>query len=578
MAFNTQSPGVQIVEKDASATTPGASSSIGGFAGTFVWGPVAQPILVSSEQELVSIFGKPDDSTFSSFFAAANFLSYSNALWVNRAETGNKNATSDGTGLLVKNSEHYSETFSNGSAAVGMFAAKYPGTLGNGLKVSFADSSSFDAWDAKYKAEFSAAPGTSDFAKAASGGADVLDELHIVIVDSLGKFTGTAGAILEKFAFVSKAKNALSYQGTSNYYGNVLAKSGYVWLMDQPSIPNPDPAHTGTFILSNWGADVSATVFHLVTGLSTASTSTLTGGADDNAATAGELETAFTKFVDAETYDISLLFTGKVSSAVAKSVVDNVAEVRKDLVVFASAVDSNGDIIFGTSTTAVTDAGAFKTAMGNSSYAFYDSGYKYQYDKYNDKFRWVALNADMAGLCARVDQNSDAWFSPGGLTKGQVKNVIKLAWNPTKAQRDELYKNSINPVVTLQGQGTVLYGDKTGTSKPSAFDRINVRRLFIVIEKSIARSARFQLFEQNDAITRSQFVSSVEPFLRDVQGRRGIDAFRVICDETNNTPTVVANNEFRGTILIKPVYSINVITLTFTAVGPAVDFAIAAGV
>jgi hypothetical protein len=628
MASSLQSPGVQVIEKDASAVTVGASTTTGGTVGVFQWGPVMSPILIDNENTLVSVFGKPDATTFGSFFSASNFLSYTNNLYVTRAATTNTNATAFGTGTLIKNFDDYETNFMSGAADVGAFAARYPGTLGNGIKVSYADSSTFAEWT--YKDEFRSAPATSDYA-AARGGSN--DELHVIVIDVDGKFSGVAGGILEKFAYVSKGSDALSYTGQSNYYKNVIAnQSSYIYWMDHPvsgwgvgvlntAFPSIGIAATGGTWLSNVATITFAAMtvapkvgsLVTVTGMTpsnyngtyvvkTSSTTTVTydlvgtaigdgtggklglsggiftGGTDDNAATDADLKLGWDLFKNTETYDISLFFTGNASDDLAKYVVDNIAETRKDCVVFASLVNSTGGVVYGTAATKLTDASTFKSTIGNSNYTVLDSGYKYMYDKYNDVYRWVALNADTAGLCAKVDKNQDTWFSPAGLTKGQIKGAIKLSWNPNQSERDALYKLAINPVVTFAGQGTLLYGDKTATLKPSAFDRINVRRLFLVLEKSISNSAKYQLFEQNDDITRQQFIASVEPFLRDIQGRRGISEFRVICDTTNNTPQVIQTNEFRGTILIRPVYSINFISLTFTAVGASVSFETAAQV
>ena len=562
---NLQSPGVQVLEKDASSVTPGSSTSVGGTVGVFQWGPVMTPMLLGSEADLTSIFHTPDSATFGSFFSVANFLSYTSACYVTRAATGNLNGTADGSGVLIKNIEQYESSFSAGQGAVGAFAARYPGLVGNSILVSIADAGTYTNW--AYKDQFSGAPGTSEYV-AGKGGAN--DELHIIVIDSLGKFTGTAGATLEKFAYVSKASDALSYQGLTNYYPNVIRnQSSYVYWMDHPT--------TGT----NWGFTAVSTAFITLTDTVAPGydfSYQMAGGTDDNAPTNAELELAWDLYSDVETYDISLFFVGNADTELQKYVVDNIAEVRKNALLCLSMVTPAGGPIFSSSATAIADATTFKTAIGNSSYATIDSGYKYMYDKYNDRYRWVALNSDIAGLCAKIDANEDTWMSPAGLTKGQIRGVVKLAYNPNQAQRDALYKLSINPVVSFVGQGTVLYGDKTATLKPSAFDRINVRRLFLDLEKSISRSAKYQLFQQNDEITRQQFISSVEPRLRDVKGRRGIDEFKVICDETNNTPQVVSTNEFRGTILIKPVYSVNYITLTFTAVGGNVSFDVAATV
>lgn len=563
MAIYLQSPGVQIIEKDASGVTPGASSSVGGTVGVFKWGPVMTPMLIDNEQTMVNVFGAPDSNTYGSFFSATSFLSYTNALWVVRATTVNKNATADGSGLLIKNLSDYEEGYSTGQANVGTFAARYPGVMGNSLTVSIADSATFATWE--YKGQFQSAPGTSEFA-ASKGGSN--DELHLIIIDTAGKFTGVPGATLEKFAYVSKASDAISFTGISNYYENVLVnQSQYAYWMDHPV--------GGT----NWGISAIATAFTSLVDTVTAGydfSYSLSGGIDQNVPSNGEIQLAWDLLRNVETYDISIFFVGNRNSIVSKYVVDNIAETRKDAVLCISLCDPSGQPIFGKSSTKLADAAAFKTAIGNSNYTIIDSGYKYMYDKYNDKYRWIALNADVAGLCAKVDHNQDTWHSPAGFTKGQIRGAIKLSWNPNQAERDELYKLSINSVVSFIGQGTLLFGDKTATLKPSAFDRINVRRLFLILEKSISRSAKYNLFELNDSITRMQFVASVEPFLRDVQGRRGIEKFKVICDETNNTPQVVSTNEFRATILIRPVYSINFITLTFTAVGGNVTFETAA--
>jgi hypothetical protein len=566
MATTLQSPGVQVVEKDASITVVGASTSRGGAVGVFQWGPVMTPILVDNEDTLVSVFGKPNDSTFSSFFNVANFLAYSRGMYVIRASTGNLNAVASGTAVQINNSDSYDGAFSAGQGSVGAFAARYPGAMGNSILVSIADSATFSTW--AYKDLFNSAPGTSDYA-ASKGGSN--DELHIVVLDAAGRFSGTPGTVLERFAYVSKGSDAISYQGLNNYYANVIRnQSNYVYWMDHP---------VGT---TDWGTSVISNAFDTLVDTAAAAgydfTFQLSGGTDDNAPTDGELQSAWDIFKDTELYDISLFPVGTVSHTVAKYVVDNIGEARRDCVVFVSATLANGSPIFGTSATKLTDATAFKTAMGESSYAVFDSGFKYQYDKYNDKYRWVALNSDIAGLAARVDQTHDTWYSPAGYTKGQVKSVTKLAWNPNQTQRDALYKQSINSVVTFANQGTVLFGDKTGTTKPSAFDRINVRRLFLNLEKSIARMSKYQLFDFNDEITRQQFIAAVEPYLRGVQGRRGISSFKVICDTTNNTTAVVSANEFAGTIIVVPNYSINAIVLTFVASNGSVSFDVAAQV
>lgn len=633
------SPGVSVVEKDFSSIVPAVSTSAGAFAGVFQWGPVLDPVTVTSENVLVQRFGKPTDANAQSFFAAANFLSYANNLLTVRVDTTDArnavatpsgsvtsvNVTVQGTdydagalptvefgdpdiaggvkatghaevnvsghvtgividepgsgytsdplvtitsssgiqaeahayittgGIKIKNTNDYTTNYVNGSGVVGEWAAKYPGALGNSIKVSMADSDSYAAW--AYKTEFDSAPGTSPFADQA-GGAD--DELHIILIDTTGKWTGTQNGILEKFAYVSKAADNKKTDGTNNYYRDVVnSQSKYIWWMDHTT--------AGT----NWGSD-SSTTFDLI---SSAITRQLSDGVDDLTATDGQLQTGFEIFANAEQYDISLVVGGKASSTVATYVINNVAEYRKDCVAFFSPQDTtSGDVIIGSGSTATDAINAYRDNLPSTSYAVLDSGFKYQYDRYNDKYRWVPLNGDVAGLCARTDYTDDPWYSPGGLNRGQVKNVVKLAVNPGKTERDALYKNGVNPVVNFPGQGTVLFGDKTLQSKPSAFDRINVRRLFIVLEKAIAVAAKYQLFEFNDSFTRAQFKNIVEPFLRDVQGRRGVTDFRVKCDDTNNTGEVIDRNEFVADIFIKPNRSINFITLNFVAARSSVSF------
>ena len=548
------SPGVAVVEKDFTSIIPAVSSSAGAFAGVFQWGPVLAPITITSENELVQNFGKPTDANAQSFFTAANFLSYTNNLLICRADTADQlNAVSSGTAVKINNTEDYLENYANGGASVGEFAARYPGSLGNSIKVSLADAGSFDTW--AYNNEFDAVPGTSSFA--ASVGGDN-DEVHVIVIDEDGLWTGERGSILERFSFLSKASDAKRFDGSNNYYKDVInAQSKYIYWMDHPED-------------TNWGESAANNEFDL---LDAAVTRSLINGADDLSATDGQLQTAWGIFVDDSQYDISLIPLGKASATVATYVINNVAEVRLDCVVFVSPQDvSTGDILLSSNPSIVNDIVAYRNALPSTSYAVMDSGYKYQYDRYNDKYRYIPLNGDTAGLCARTDYTNDPWFSPGGLNRGQIKNVVKLAFNPNKVQRDNLYKAGVNPVVTFPGQGTVLFGDKTLLAKPSAFDRINVRRLFIVMEKAIATAAKFQLFEFNDGFTRAQFRALVEPFLRDVQGRRGITDFVVKCDESNNTGEVIDRNEFVADIFVKPNRSINFITLTFVAARSAINF------
>ncbi len=465
-------------------------------------------------------------------------------------------------GVKVLNATHYDTNFASGQAdgLVGEFAAKFPGSLGNSLTVSMADAASFASW--AYKDQFESAPGTSDFATAngASG-----DELHIVVVDRDGKITGVAGAIVESFGFCSKASDAKRPDGTSAYYKNVLnTSSKYIWWMDHPT--------AGT----NWGTPANLQTYVSIG--STAITCVMSGGIDDFASTDGNKMAAFDLFSNDEELDVNLIPVGKASDVVAEHVITNIAEVRKDAVAFVSPQNATtGEPIIGTTSDEAEAIVAFRNLLPSSSYAVMDSGFKYQYDKYNDVYRWVPLNGDVAGLCARTDYTNDPWFSPGGLNRGQIKNVVKLAYSPRKTDRDTLYKSGVNPVVAFPGQGVALYGDKTLLAKPGAFDRINVRRLFIVLEKAIATAAKYQLFEFNDGFTRAQFRNMIEPYLRDVKGRRGLTEFRVVCDETNNTGEVIDSNRFVADIYLKPSRSINFITLNFVATRTGASFSEIAG-
>lgn len=630
MAFQL-SPGVNVSEIDLTTIVPSVATSIGAFAGQFAWGPVGEVITVSDEVRLVDRFGKPDSTNYEYWFSAANFLAYSNNLKVVRAAntTSTLNATANGTGVLIKNQDDYLDNYSTSNTGRGIVTAKYAGAIGNTLRVSIcassaAYSSNLTVTDSlranavasgetviningnanaaanlqsgdlisvdggttyirvasvnataiitasapgtvvsgasilrkwQYADQFGVAPGTSDYVSAAGGSGD---EMHLIVVDEDGKFSnGIANTVLEKFAFVSKASDAKFGDGATNYYVNVLnQRSRYVWWT----------AHADGN--SGWGNAAAGTTFDAANGMRNPVYRSL-GGGSDGTITAGNINTAYSYFANPDAVDISLIVSGPGDATVAGHLISNIAEVRKDCLVFLSPTKASVVDNLGSESSAVI---TYRDTLTSSSYSVIDSGYKYQFDKYNDVYRWVPLNADIAGTCARTDIERDPWFSPGGFNRGVIKNVVKLSWNPTKAERDNLYVKGINPVVTFQGEGTVLFGDKTMLSKPSVFDRINVRRLFIVLEKSIAKAARSSLFEFNDQFTRAQFVNLVEPYLRDVQGRRGITDFRVVCDESNNTPNVIDSNQFVGDIYIKPARSVNFIQLNFVAVRTGVSF------
>lgn len=561
MAFQV-SPGVQINEIDATSVVPAVSTSIGGFVGSFNWGPVEEIVTVGSEKELAGTFGTPDSNTAKYFLTAASFLKYGNALKVVRASSGHDNATADGSGQLIKNKEDYDNNYSTGSLNKGRWAAKYPGELGNSLKVSMitAGVSDFAGW--AYSSNFDAAPGTSDYA-VSLGKTAAADELHVAVIDEDGAWTGTAGTVLETFSFLSQGSDAKKGDGTSNYYKDVINNnSDYIWWIDHDSN------------LSEAGDTISATsAFTTVTG---AVEDSLSGASDDNAPTVGEIALGYDLFEDSETVDVNLLFAypdANGANTIANDLI-SIAAARKDCMAFVSPPieDTVG------SSTPASDVSGWAAGLTSSSYASTDSTALYVYDKYNDTYRWIGAAGHQAGLCAGTDSTADAWFSPAGVNRGQLFGVTKLAFNPKKADRDTLYKARVNPIVSLPGQGTLLFGDKTLLSKPSAFDRINVRRLFIVLEKAIATAAKAQLFEFNDEFTRAQFRNLVEPFLRDVKGRRGVTDFAVVCDETNNTSQVVDANRFVADIFVKPSRSINFITLNFIATRSGVDFTEIAGV
>ena len=639
MAFQV-SPGVLVQEKDLTRIIPAVSTSTGAFAGSFNKGPLDEVVSISSEQELVSTFGKPDTSNFEGWFTASNFLQYSNALRVVRVQnTSVSNATESGSAFVIKNTTDYQNNYADGSASVGMWASRTAGTWGNSLSISSCPSAtayeevnkttvndaattvgdtvmtvtsgtgisagdivnfgdeyeyrviSISTNDINFvrKEEpqyygtsdssglhkvltngaqvrrrwrhydlFNKAPGTSTYAQA-RGGSD--DELHVVIVDEDGGISGTKGEVLEKFEAVSKASDSKSAQGDNNYYADVIYKSSnYIYWMDH----NPSG--------SNWGTAASGTTFTAVTSVSNVS---LSNGANGSSATTGQKKTAYELFQDAETTDVGLIMAGDGDATHIDNLI-TIAEKRKDCIVFASPERS--DVVnISNSNTQKSNVVGFFNGIASSSYVSFDSGYKYMYDRYSDVYRYVPLNGDMAGLSARTDLIADAWYSPAGLNRGIVRGAVKLAFNPTQSQRDELYRARINPVTTFPGQGTVLFGDKTGLSTPSAFDRINVRRLFITLEKAIATASKFQLFEFNDEFTRANFRNIVEPFLREVQGRRGITDFLVVCDETNNTGEVIDRNEFVAEIFVKPARSINFITLQFIATRTGVSFDEVAG-
>ena len=640
MAFQV-SPGVLVQERDLTRIIPAVSTSVGAFAGEFRKGPLDEIVTVSSEQELVETFGKPDSNNFEDFFSAANFLQYSNALRVVRAQNSSiANAVASGSSFVIKNETDYINNYATGQGSVGEWAARTAGAWGNNLLVSICPSAAAyettvvttlastpavgdtqvtvtsgtniavgdiinfsttaatsdynDGHEYRVTAKASnlitivrhpsgtgglqrlltngcnirrrwrfydqvaGAPGTSPYATS-KGGSN--DEIHVIVVDEDGGISGTANTVLEVYQKLSKASDAKSPQGDTNYYPTVIqTRSKYVYWMDHNS--------GGT----NWGNTASGTTY---TAVSTPTLTSLQSGSDGSAVTVAQKKTAYEKFLDSETVDVGLIIAGPGDSTHVDNVI-SIAEDRKDAVAFVSPERS--DVVnVANANTQTSNVVGFYNSIRSSSYVVFDSGYKYQYDRYNDVYRFVPLNGDIAGLSARTDLIADSWYSPAGFNRGTIRGAVKLAYNPNKTQRDDLYRNRVNAVVTFPGQGTVLFGDKTGLSAPSAFDRINVRRLFIVLEKAISTASKFQLFEFNDEFTRANFRNIVEPFLREVQGRRGITDFLVVCDETNNTGEVIDRNEFIAEIFVKPARSINFITLQFVATRTGVSFEEVAG-
>jgi hypothetical protein len=420
-----------------------------------------------------------------------------------------------------------------------------------------ANSTVFTTWT--YASQFAGAPATSTYVNTRGGSRD---EVHVIVVDRLGRFSGTPGTILEKFEYLSRATDAKKETGASNYWKDVINQSSkYLRWVSEPRQAQLSGAGASSMFSGN-----STTAF----ANSTANLTIAMAGGVDEAPATSNVVTAYGFFSNPDEVDIGLVITGDHSiSSVVNDLITSLGEGRKDCIVFVSPQQTDVVDKYGSEVTNILTSRASVTA---SSYAFMDSGWKYQYDKYNDVYRWIPLNADIAGICAKTDADKDPWFSPGGLNRGFVKNLVRLAYNPKKADRDLLYIDQVNPVVTFTGTGTVLFGDKTLLDRPSAFDRINVRRLFIILEKAIANASRYSLFEFNDAFTRSQFVNLVEPYLRDIQGRRGITDFRVVCDETNNTSEIIDRNEFVGDIYVKPARSINFIQLNFIATRTGVSF------
>tara|TARA_B100001093_G_scaffold57735_3_gene48855 strand:- start:19172 stop:20785 length:1614 start_codon:yes stop_codon:yes gene_type:complete len=528
----SESPAIVVKEVDLTGGVPNVQSTTGAIAGKFRWGPAGVAKKISTETELVSTFGAPDDAHSVDFHSAAYFLKYSNALQVIRAvDTSAFNAgsaDSAGAADFIRNADHR-----DGLTGLNTWAAKYPGTLGNSLKYVKINSTGWAGANASFKAQFDAAPSAG--------------EVHVLVLDEDGVISGTANTVLERFPFLSTTSTAQNADGSSNFAPSVInARSDWLWYNDAAFTDS-----TGT-----------ASMAH----------------GTDGSVVAADYQTAYNQIEDKDTIEVDFLIAAGMANATdQETIVDDLAATagttRKDCVVVTSP--SKASVVNNTDPVAasVTEADTF----ARSSYVVVDNNHLKIYDKYNDKYIHIPAASSTAGIMAASDNDTAPWFSPAGARRGGYLGVTNLAYTPTKSQRDTLYKAAINPIANLPGQGVLLFGDKTHLARPSAFDRINVRRLFLVLERAIALAARNTMFEFNDEFTRAEFVSIVEPFLREVKGRRGITDFRVVCDETNNTGTVIDNNEFVANIFIKPARSVNYITLNFVAVRTGVDFEEVAG-
>lgn len=557
--MNTPSyPAVVVNEVDLSTrVNNGNLTSFGAIAINSTWGPAEEVNLVVSEKILTDTFGKPNSNTYIDFFVASNFLAYSASLQTVRViDSVAKNSASN-TAVLVKNSASYeTATLTNSGAWI----AKYPGAKGNSIFVAAADSgvslssnvnptsSAYGTWS-EY---FTTLPGTSSHASSMGGS---LDEMHIIVIDSNGAFTGTAGTVLEKFSYLSKANGAKKEDGTNNFYKDVVnSQSQYVWVGD-------------SYVL---GSNSTVTISNTFGAIGTI-TSSLAGGLDVNSANTAMYVNAYDLFSDKKTVDVSHVIAGNVAATTVQGLI-TMAENRGDCVVFVSPALSDVQPGQSQSTIASNIVTRKTSTIGmSSSYYFMDGNWKYQYDKFNDVNRWIPCCGDVAGLKAKAEMTNDAWWNGSGYNRGIIRNCIKLAWNPKDEYMGQIYQNSVNPIIS-EGGSFVLLGDKTGLVKPSSFDRINVRSLFNTVKRQVSGFLKYGLFEFNDEFTRLMLSSQVSTYLQSIKSRRGIEDYQVVCDSTNNPGGVIDNNQLVMDIYIKPTKSINWIVLNLVNVGSSVSF------
>ena len=658
MASTLLSPGVEIQERDLTlGSIETVEVNVGAIAGAFSKGPVLTPVRISTEAQLIEIFGEPAEGNATSWWTAASFLQYGGVLDVVRVSTSGQLTASDDSVtspylLSIPTKDVYEASYYSATANPFKWAARDPGVESNAIRVGVIDKGadvtltldgalgtttvgtlvqttsgnaggaksgyiyewdattnkvsliSSDTWTTTDQIEngvtdlnvtaqvewydqqevftglkwssIAPRPGTSPYV-ADRGGAN--DEMHIAVWDATGAITGKPNTLLEKHTYLSKSNNSKTSSGSVNYYPTViLDKSSYIYWgsheTDVYDVSANQGATGGNIAGTNNAGSASTETFDL---FAAPKTYTFQKGAETLSATSGEIITGLQEFADTETLDIDYLLMGpgdassKTNTQAIASQVLSICAGRKDCVGFLSPY--RGDVVGVTSSTTQTNnVVSFYSNMASTSFGVFDNGWKYIYDRFADKYRYVPLNGDVAGLCASVTANGTPWFSPAGLNRGAIRGAVKLAYSPTKTERDALYQKRINPVTSLPGQGIVLFGDKTALASPSAFDRINVRRLFNVIEKTIGNAAKGVLFELNDEFTRSNFKNVVEPFLRGIQAERGITDFLVVCDSSNNTGAIIDANEFKADFYIKPARSINFITLTFVATRTGVSF------
>ena len=627
------SPGVVIRERDYSnAVVVGATALRGAFASSFRTGPVGKIVNIGSERELIDTFGAPAEANAADWLVASEFLRYGGQLAVVRAATGVLNAVSSGGGTLIGDKDAFDAgVYTSGFAAryagadgnnlrvvvVDRLADSKMTKAGHSLSVgdSLDDGTTSDHqvtavidantvairhgaaaavsgngftqsaftasdWNAlpiadtglTYKG-IAPRPGTSAFA---SERFISDDEVHVAVVDT------ATNTIVERMTYLSKITDAKTPEGASAYWKDYVNEySGTIYAGaafgagDQTALGADEGSAASAYNAT------SASPVKLALIRTDNLGGALSGGTDDYAYTAGEITTAYDEFLDTEQTTVDFVIMGgdgaDENDTISKAqAVAAVANSRKDCIAFISPW--TGTQVATSGGTALTPALQlsktidFFENIASSSYVVLDSGVKYTYDRFNDKYRYVGCNGDVAGLCVATSAAIADWFSPAGLNRGGIQNVVKLAFNPNKAQRDDLYSNRINPIVSMPGSGPVLFGDKTGLASPSAFDRINVRRLFLNIEKRVEALAKGVLFELNDETTRYGFLSTINSYLAEISALQGITDYLVVCDETNNTPEVIDRNEFVAELFIKPARSINYVTVTFTATRTGVSF------